>query len=91
MAAYVVHAQVAGVRPQRADRRAAGYARRPVAGTQATAAPGAWTASAASADGPVAIDIAGRGLGAVIRERWTRAAEIWSQTTFYLFDPNSWR
>ena len=45
----------------------------------------------AQADDPVPIDIVGRGLGAVIRERWTRAAEIWSQTTFFLFDPNSWR
>jgi len=85
MAAYVVHAQVAGVRPQRAERGPAGPARPAVA---ARAAP---TAPAASAEEQVTIDIAGRGLEAVIRERWTRLAEIWAQTTFYLFDTNSWR
>ena len=26
-----------------------------------------------------------------LRERWSAARERWSQLTFYLFDPNSWR
>lgn len=82
MATYVVHAQVAGVRLQRAERGPAGPTR------PAMTAP---AASAASAEDQVTIDIVGRGLEAVIRERWTRVAEIWAQTTFYLFDTNSWR
>ena len=24
-------------------------------------------------------------------ERWARLRELWAQTTFYLFDPESWR
>jgi hypothetical protein len=26
-----------------------------------------------------------------IRDRWARAREVWRQTTFYLFDGDSWR
>jgi len=26
-----------------------------------------------------------------VRERWAAIREYWAQTTFYLFDPDSWR
>lgn len=26
-----------------------------------------------------------------LAERWERGREAWAQTTFFLFDPNSWR
>jgi hypothetical protein len=32
-----------------------------------------------------------RSLGEVARERWQVAREQWAITTFFLFDPNSWR
>ena len=38
-----------------------------------------------------AIDLVGRPPGAILAERWARIRETWAQTTFYLFDPDSWR
>ncbi len=32
-----------------------------------------------------------RRTGPTVAERIDRAREIWAQTTFYLFDPESWR
>jgi hypothetical protein len=40
---------------------------------------------------PEAIDLVGRPLAAIVAERWARIREAWAQTTFYLFDPDSWR
>lgn len=41
--------------------------------------------------GPEAIDLVGRDVGETLDERWARIREAWKQTTFYLFDPQSWR
>jgi hypothetical protein len=30
-------------------------------------------------------------LSSPVSERWDRIRELWGQTTFYLFDPESWR
>lgn len=38
-----------------------------------------------------AIDLVGRPLATIAAERWLRIREAWTQTTFFLFDPNSWR
>ena len=40
---------------------------------------------------PEAIDLVGRPLGAGLAEHWARLKETWAQTTFYLFDADSWR
>jgi hypothetical protein len=40
---------------------------------------------------PEAVDLVGRPLAAIIAERWARFREAWGQTTFFLFDPDSWR
>jgi hypothetical protein len=40
---------------------------------------------------PEAVDLVGRPLAAIVTERWTRIRESWAQTTFFLFDPESWR
>jgi hypothetical protein len=40
---------------------------------------------------PEAVDLVGRPLAAIFVERWTRIREAWAQTTFFLFDPDSWR
>lgn len=37
------------------------------------------------------IELAGRPLDAVIGDWLASVGEAWSQTTFYLFDPDSWR
>ena len=39
----------------------------------------------------VAEDLVGRPLDVVLEERWASIRETWSQTTFYLFDPEGWR
>lgn len=39
----------------------------------------------------VAEELVGRPLDAVLRERWERVRDGWSQATFFLFDPDSWR
>lgn len=36
-------------------------------------------------------DLVGRPLDVVLRERWDDVRASWAQTTFYLFDANSWR
>jgi hypothetical protein len=40
---------------------------------------------------PEAVDLVGRPPGAILAERWASIRETWAQTTFYLFDANSWR
>jgi len=40
---------------------------------------------------PEAVDLVGRPLGEIVAERWARVREAWAQTTFFLFDPDSWR
>jgi hypothetical protein len=37
------------------------------------------------------VELVGRPLEVVIGERWTALRERWSQTTFFLFDADSWR
>jgi hypothetical protein len=41
--------------------------------------------------GPEAIDLVGPAVGDTLSERWERIREALRQTTFYLFDPQSWR
>ena len=41
--------------------------------------------------GPEPVELVGRPLAAIFAERWTRIREAWAQTTFFLFDPDSWR
>ncbi|CAN5582265.1 hypothetical protein BH20CHL7_BH20CHL7_14920 [soil metagenome] len=36
-------------------------------------------------------DLVGRPLDEIIADRWASISESWSQTTFFLFDPESWR
>jgi hypothetical protein len=38
-----------------------------------------------------AVDLVGRPLESIVAERWARVREVWGQTTFFLFDANSWR
>jgi len=40
---------------------------------------------------PESIDLVGRPVAAIVAERWARIREAWAQTTFFLFDPESWR
>jgi hypothetical protein len=42
-------------------------------------------------DDPTLLDLVGRPLDDILLERWAAFRERWSQTTFFLFDPNSWR
>lgn len=37
------------------------------------------------------IELLGRPFGARLAERWDDLRETWSQMTFFLFDPDSWR
>jgi hypothetical protein len=37
------------------------------------------------------VDLVGRPVDMVIAERWSLIRESWAQTTFFLFDPESWR
>ena len=39
----------------------------------------------------IPVDLVGRPIEVVIGERWTAIRERWSQTTFFLFDADSWR
>jgi hypothetical protein len=75
MAAYAVIARVDRVQPHLAGRADRGL-KRPTVGALAE---------------PEAIDLVGRPLDAIAAERWVRIREAWTQTTFFLFDPNSWR
>ena len=38
-----------------------------------------------------AVDLVGRPQAPLLSERWAGIREAWSQTTFYLFDAESWR
>ena len=37
------------------------------------------------------VDLVGRPLETILAERWADIRERWSQTTFFLFDADSWR
>ena len=76
MAAYAVTARVDRVQPRLA---------RWVGATQSDGA------TADATPQPESVDLVGRPLGANMAERWARIREAWTQTTFFLFDPDSWR
>ena len=38
-----------------------------------------------------AVELVGRPLSTTVAERIEHIREVWAQTTFYLFDANSWR
>ncbi len=81
MATYAVHMRIERVRPTRPGRAAR------------------WSRSIATAPAPeiaidralAPVDLVGRPLGEIVTERWMRIREACSQTTFFLFDPDSWR
>ncbi len=52
--------------------------------------PADWTVAEAL-DSAQSVDLVGQPLETVVAERWARVREIWAQTTFYLFDAESWR
>lgn len=76
MAAYAVIARIDRVDPHLAGRP--------------RATPWDWTVAQAP-DPAQSIDLVGRSLEAIVAERWAHVREIWAQTTFYLFDSESWR
>jgi hypothetical protein len=76
MAAYAVIARVERVHPHVARSAGASQPTREVADPMSE---------------PDAVDLVGRPLGALVAERWARIREAWAQTTFFLFDPESWR
>lgn len=48
-----------------------------------------WTVEAL--DPAQSVDLVGQPLETIVAERWAHVREIWAQTTFYLFDAESWR
>jgi hypothetical protein len=76
MAMYAVHAHIERVKPQRS-----GAARS--------------TTDVARVElEPVAVErveLAGRSLGDRLDERLGRIGDAWSQSIFFIFDPDSWR
>jgi hypothetical protein len=43
------------------------------------------------ADGSSSVELFDRRRVDPLAERWDRLCEAWRQTTFFLFDPDSWR
>jgi hypothetical protein len=78
MAAYAVIARI-----DRADPHLAGWARMPTRAAD-------WSVIE-EIESPEAVDLVGAPDAPTLAERWGRVRETWSQTTFYLFDPESWR
>ena len=76
MAAYAVLARIDRVDPQLAGRSWADPPDRTVAEMLELAQ---------------AVDLVGRPSSTIVAERLEHIREVWAQTTFYLFDPNSWR
>ena len=76
MTAYAVIARIDRVDPHLAGRR-------PVATTD-------WS-SVETLESTQAVDLVGQPLETIVAERWAHVREIWAQTTFYLFDAESWR
>jgi hypothetical protein len=79
MASYAVQVRIDGVRPQRPGS--------PTRGAHATLAHEIDPLDRDRAP----VDLVGRPLGEVVAERWARIREACRQTTFFLFDPDSWR
>jgi hypothetical protein len=78
MAAYAVIARI-----DRVDPHLAGWARIPAPSTDRTAVD--------EMEPSEAFEVLSRPIGPSMAERWARVREAWSQTTFFLFDPESWR
>ncbi len=76
MAAYAVIARI-----DRVDLHLAG--RPPVTPADRTVAE--------ALDSAQSVDLVGQPLETIMAERWAHVREIWAQTTFYLFDAESWR
>ena len=76
MTAYAVIARIDRVDPHLAGRR--------------PAAPTDWS-SVEALESTQAVDLVGQPLETIVAERWAHVREIWAQTTFYLFDAESWR
>jgi len=78
MAAYAVIARIDRVVPH-----LAGWARMPAPSTDRTAVD--------EMERSEAFEVVSGPIGPSMAERWARVREVWSQTTFFLFDPDSWR
>jgi hypothetical protein len=76
MAAYAVIARIDRVDPHLAGRP-------PVT-------PADWTV-VEDLDAAQSVDLVRQPLETIVAERWAHVREIWAQTTFYLFDAESWR
>jgi hypothetical protein len=76
MAMYVVHAQVGRAKPHRSGR----------VGSSADIARCELESVAIER-----VELAGRSLGDRIDERLGRIGDAWSQSIFFIFDPDSWR
>ena len=82
MAAYVVIARIDRVNPHLAGWATAG----PAAATGVD-----WALAEPPPEPPEAVELTGRPLAPRLAECWTDLREAWTQTTFYLFDPEGWR
>lgn len=80
MAGYGIVARIDGVRPR-------------FAALDRTSDRDDWPAFAGGSRSmaPDAVPVAAAHLEPTLPERVERARELWGQTTFFLFDPNSWR
>jgi hypothetical protein len=77
MAAYAATARIHDVRPRRSE---------PLHLADLTP----WTAGQPVIEADT-IDLAGRSFDDRVRDWWANASATWSQTVFFLFDPESWR
>jgi hypothetical protein len=82
MAGYVAHARIGQARPHR-----------PAAGTSVDRSSQAPVRAAAYPDqrDPDCVELTGTSLDARLGLWLAGVRETWSQTTFFLFDPESWR
>jgi len=77
MAAYAATARIHDVRPRRSE---------PLHIADLTP----WTSAKLVIEADT-IELAGRSFDDRVRDLWTNASANWAQTTFFLFDPESWR
>jgi hypothetical protein len=92
MAGYAAHARITTVAPRRTAAR--GIAPRDRDGRRPYDDRARGPRDVGDANGGIATgidELVSRPIGGRLSTSMTRARELWSQTTFFLFDPNSWR